>query len=78
MFRDESELSASSDLSKDIEGRLADSEFLIVICSPDTKNSRWVDQEIRTFIKHRDRKNILPVLIKGEPEDSFPDILMET
>ena len=78
VFRDESELSASSDLSKDIEGRLADSEFLIVICSPDTKNSRWVDQEIRTFIKHRDRRNILPVLIKGEPEDSFPEILMET
>lgn len=78
VFRDESELSASSDLSKDIEERLSDSEFLIVICSPDTKKSRWVDQEIRTFIKLRDRRNILPVLIKGEPEDSFPEILMET
>lgn len=78
VFRDESELSASSDLSKDIEEQLTNSEFLIVICSPDTKNSRWVDQEIRTFIKHRDRRNILPVLIKGEPEDSFPEILMET
>lgn len=78
VFRDESELSASSDLSKDIEEQLTNSEFLIVICSPDTKNSRWVDQEIRTFIKHRDRRNILPVLIKGEPEDSFPEVLMET
>ena len=78
VFRDESELSASSDLSKDISEQLANSEFLIVICSPDTKNSRWVDQEIRTFIKLRDRRNILPVLIKGEPEDSFPEILIET
>lgn len=78
VFRDESELSASSDLSQDIRNQLAESEFLIVICSPNTRHSRWVTQEIQTFMEVRTARNILPVLIAGEPEDSFPDILMET
>ncbi len=78
VFRDEDELSASSDLSQDIRNQLSNSEFLIVICSPNTRQSRWVEQEIRTFMEVRDGRHILPVLIEGEPEDSFPDILLET
>lgn len=78
VFRDESELSASSDLTKDIREQLENSEYLIVICSPNTRNSRWVTQEINTFMEVRDAFHILPVLIEGEPQDSFPEILLQT
>lgn len=78
VFRDNEELSASFDLAGEIREQLNSSEFLIVICSPRTKNSQWVMKEIRTFIELRGREYILPVLIEGEPVDSFPDILLET
>ncbi len=78
VFRDNEELSASFDLAGEIREQLRTSEFLIVVCSPRTRESRWVMQEIQTFIELRGREYILPVLIEGEPADSFPDILLET
>ena len=78
VFRDNEELSASFDLAGEIREQLRSSEFLIVVCSPRTRESRWVMQEIQTFIELRGREYILPVLIEGEPADSFPDILLET
>ena len=78
VFRDNEELSASFDLAGEIREQLRSSEFLIVVCSPRTRESRWVMQEIQTFIELRGREYILPVLIEGEPVDSFPDILLET
>lgn len=78
VFRDNEELSASFDLAGEIREQLKNSEYLIVICSPRAKESIWVQKEISTFIELRGRKYILPVLIEGEPADSFPDLLMET
>ena len=78
VFRDQEELSVSFDLAEEIRQQLKDSEYLIVICSPNTKDSVWVQREINTFSEVRGREYILPVLIKGEPKDSFPDLLMET
>src|SRR5206468_7766740 len=41
VFRDEEELSASSDLSRSIEAALLQSRYLIVVCSPRTPQSEW-------------------------------------
>ena len=76
VFRDQDELPIGSDLGSKINQALMDSEYLIVICSPYTKNSRWVMQEINTFIAMHGRKNILAVLVEGEPEESFPPQLL--
>lgn len=75
IFRDRDELPTASNLSDQINRALEESQFLIVICSPRTKQSAWVMQEIETFIKLHGRENVLCVLIEGEPEDSFPEIL---
>ena len=61
VFRDNEELSASFDLAGEIREQLRSSEFLIVVCSPRTRESRWVMQEIQTFIELRGREYILPV-----------------
>ena len=73
VFRDEEELAVSSDLGKEIEDQISQSEYLLVVCSKKTKESQWVLKEIDTFLKYRDAEHILPVLIEGEPEESFPE-----
>jgi hypothetical protein len=72
LFRDEDEIPASSDLSDQIKQALARSDFLIVICSPDTPSSRWVRREIELFQELGKGERILAVLIAGEPDESFP------
>ena len=77
VFRDQEELPIGSDLGENIESALAESEFLLVICSPRTPESYWVQKEIDTFIEMHGRENVLAVLIEGEPDQSFPKQLLE-
>ena len=76
IFRDQEELPIGSDLNDNISSALEGSEFLIVICSPDTPGSYWVGKEIDTFISLHGREHILAVLVAGEPCDSFPPQLL--
>lgn len=75
VFRDKEELAASSDLSQDICKALDASAFLIVVCTPDTSGSLWVNREIQYFLRSHDRSHILAVLADGEPKQAFPDAL---
>jgi len=77
IFRDKDELPITSDLTETIENALQKSEFLIVICSPHTKESIWVRREIEFFLKTHDRDHILAVLSEGEPQDALPQELLE-
>ena len=47
IFRDVDEVPASSDLNDAIKQGLVDSRFLIVVCSPYTPRSKWVEREIQ-------------------------------
>jgi hypothetical protein len=76
VFRDEAELPLSDNLSDPIMAALKNSEFLIVICSPRLPLSAWCRKEIETFVSLRDRKHVLLVLAEGEPDESFPEILL--
>lgn len=77
IFRDEEELAASADLSKDIIAALDQSRFLIVVCSPRTAESRWINQEVIRFRELGRAHRILALLIEGVPEVSFPASLSE-
>jgi len=76
VFRDEAELPLSDNLSEPIMAALANSEFLIVICTPRLPLSQWCKKEIETFVATHDRKHVLLVLAEGEPDESFPEILL--
>lgn len=76
VFRDQEELPIGSDLSDNITKALRESEYLIVICSPQTPQSYWVQTEIETFIRLHGRDKILAVLVEGEPSESFPKQLL--
>ena len=72
VFRDREELPTSSNLASSIEEALINSEYLIVICSPRTPQSKWVLKEIETFSKLHGHDKILALLVEGEPIESFP------
>lgn len=75
VFQDEKELACSADLGASLEAALDASAHLIVICSPRTPESRWVDAEIRRFQALGRGNRILAILIEGTPETAFPSAL---
>ena len=67
IFRDIYELSAGDNLTIEIEKALKNSEALILLCSPKSAKSEWVNKEIIDFKKlHKDAK-IIPIIIDGVP-----------
>ena len=76
IFRDEDELPLSASLSDSIRIALEESEFLIVICTPQFRESLWCMQEVDTFIRLHGRNRVLCVLVSGSPEESFPPQLL--
>ncbi len=74
IFRDETELPTSSNLGNDIKDALENSEFLIVVCSKTTAQSRWCMDEIRYFKELHDGNNakILTIVADGTPVEVFP------
>ena len=82
VFRDRDELTASTTLGDALTGALLGSEFLILICSPASAKSRWVNEEVRQFRRARGTANVLPLIVGGEPgtggnDDCLPPALLE-
>ncbi len=75
VFRDVDELPLSDNLSEPINNAIANSDFLITICTPRYPESRWCMKEIELFLQTHDRDHILVVLAEDEPVRSFPKIL---
>lgn len=77
VFLDEGELASCADFGERIREALKNAEWLIVICSKDTKDSPWVNDEIQTFLEYHDASHILTVVTEGEPKDVFPGALQK-
>ncbi len=77
IFRDQTELPTSGDLGDSLQRALRSSRFLIVVLSPELKESKWCMEEIHSFKEEHGGRidHILPILAAGEPADSIPDIL---
>jgi tetratricopeptide (TPR) repeat protein len=67
VFRDRDDLSSATDLEGTVKKALADSENMILICSPDAAASPWVNEEIRHFSELGRTKRIFCVLVGGQP-----------
>ena len=77
IFRDQSEMEITSDLSAQLMAALEASDYLIVICSEKYSQSPWCLQELETFVKMRGREKVLCVLSEGDPPGVFPSLLTE-
>ena len=69
VFRDREDLSSATDLSQSIKRELEQSETLVVICSPASAGSRWVNEEIRYFQSLGRADRIHALIVDGEPEE---------
>ena len=64
IFRDSLEL-AGGVLSEEIQLALEHSKYLIVICSPNSAKSTWVNKEVEMFLALGRSRYIIPVIIDG-------------
>ena len=68
IFRDREELASAHDLGNKVNEALGQSDTLIVICSPHSAQSRWVNEEVSAF-KRLDRpERIFCLIVDGEPD----------
>lgn len=85
VFRDREDLPVAGNLNSAIQAALADSEFQIVLCSPSSAKSRWVNEEIKLFHKLHGPGRVFALIVGGEPnatatpgresEECFPPAL---
>ena len=80
IFRDREELASAGALGGRLQQALADSEALLVICSPDAACSRWVNEEILAFKRLGRSDRIYCLIVAGEPNagdasECFPPAL---
>ena len=73
VFKDREEEAAGHGISASIEAAMADSEFLVVVCSPRSVRSKWVNREIAWFKTHRSKERILALVVDGEPGASLAE-----
>lgn len=69
IFRDKTNLNAGL-LQESLRSELDVSKFLIVICSPNSADSYWVNEEVKHFIKIGRKEYIIPVIVDGEPQSA--------
>jgi tetratricopeptide (TPR) repeat protein len=67
IFRDREDLSSSGELGPRIESALADSEALLVVCSPESARSKWVNDEILKFKRTGRIGRIYCLIVEGAP-----------
>jgi len=77
VFRDKDELPLSSDLGHSIEDALRASRYLIVVCSPHSAKSKWVNEEVRMFKAMGREDRILAVMVDGIPKASLKGFASE-
>ncbi len=87
IFRDRDDLPAAGDLTASVRAALAQSDVLIVVCSPAAVASRWVNQEIDEFRSVNPQGQILAAIVAGDPAGGgdgeggngcFPAALLES
>ncbi len=67
IFIDESNLVAKGSLKTALQSNLERSNYLIVICSPNSAQSEYVNGEVDYFIKLGRTDRIIPLIVDGTP-----------
>lgn len=69
IFRDQTDLSGGN-LEKSLITELLSSKYLIVVCSPNSAISTWVNKEVEVFIKNGRSEDIIPFIVDGVAHSS--------
>lgn len=75
VFRDKTDLNTGI-LSEELKKNLKTSKYLIVVCSPNSAKSKWVSDEVQSFIDWGRLDYIIPFIVDGIPgsaeQECFP------
>ena len=80
IFRDQTDL-AGLELKDTLQKELRASRCLLVLCSPDSAASRWVNDEVAYFLSLTPERPVIPFIIRGEPDsdqaelECYPQVL---
>jgi WD40 repeat protein len=66
VFRDETGLSTNPDLWSSIVAALDDAEWFVLLASPESATSPWVDKEIAHWLEEKPLGRILPAVTAGD------------
>lgn len=66
IFLDKTDLT-SGVLAEKLQANLDNSQYLIVLCSPNSAKSDWVSKEVQHFVETGRLDKIIPVIIDGVP-----------
>lgn len=75
VFRDDDDMAARPDLWAEIVDTLKRSDTLVVICSPRSAKSSYVDDEIQVFRSLGRGNKIFGMIVDGVPDDSQAECL---
>lgn len=67
------DISLREELMHELQARLAESKYLIVLCSPRSAKSTFVNGGIERFIELGRRDRIIPLIVDGVPYSGNPD-----
>ena len=68
---------SGKDLDDEARSILDHSRYLAVLCSPETRTSSFILDRLAYFSETGKDNNIIAVIVRGEPADSFPDSFIE-
>lgn len=79
IFRDRDDFTAGKSLNEQTLAALDASHALIVVCSPDSAKSNYVNEEARLFQSRHPERPVIPLIVAGKPGDAehecFPPAL---
>ncbi|WP_077145947.1 toll/interleukin-1 receptor domain-containing protein [Sphingopyxis sp. KK2] len=74
IFHDREDLAGGGELGDRLRAALESSEALIVLCTPNSARSHWVDEEVRLFRAKNGNDAIFPVIGDGDPDSDDPEV----
>jgi hypothetical protein len=70
IFRDREDFTAGEALPEQTLAALDASNALIVVCSPDSANSNYVNEEARLYKSRHPERPVIPLIVGGKPDDA--------
>ncbi len=68
---------AEGEFTDEVRQRLRACRFLVLICSPETRDHPGILDRLRYFRHTRGKESIIAAIAEGEPVDSFPESFIE-
>ena len=72
IFRDKTDL-VSGELWESLKHQMEESEYMIVICSPNSAQAEWVNNEVSYFRSLGRNDKIIPLIVDGDPHAADPE-----